>query len=30
MRLLARLLPLAVVAYLVLTGCERLPPTETH
>lgn len=29
MRLLARLLPLALAANLTLTGCERLPPTET-
>jgi hypothetical protein len=29
MRLPARLLPLALVGQLTLTGCERLPPTET-
>lgn len=29
MRLQARLLPLALAGYLTLTGCERLPPTET-
>lgn len=29
MRLLARLLPLVVAGHLTLTGCERLPPTET-
>lgn len=29
MRLLARLLPLALAGNLTLTGCDRLPPTET-
>jgi hypothetical protein len=29
MRLLARLLPVALAGYLTLTGCERLPPTGT-
>lgn len=29
MRLLARLLPVALAGHLTLTGCERLPPTET-
>jgi len=29
MRLLARLLPLTLAGHLTLTGCERLPPTET-
>jgi hypothetical protein len=29
MRLLARLLPLTVAGHLTLTGCERIPPTET-
>jgi hypothetical protein len=29
MRLLARLLPVAVAGHLTLTGCERIPPTET-
>jgi hypothetical protein len=29
MRLLARLLPLALAGNLTLAGCERLPPTET-
>jgi hypothetical protein len=29
MRFLARLLPLAVAGHLALTGCERIPPTET-
>jgi len=29
MRLLTRLLPLALAGHLTLTGCERLPPTET-
>jgi hypothetical protein len=29
MRLLARLLPLALAGHLTLTGCEPLPPTET-
>lgn len=29
MRLLARLLPLALAGYLALAGCEWLPPTET-
>jgi hypothetical protein len=29
MRRLARLLPLALAGHLMLTGCERLPPTET-
>jgi hypothetical protein len=28
-RLPARFLPRAVLAYLMLTRCERLPPTET-
>ena len=29
MRLLARLLPLALAGHLTLTGCDRLPPTAT-
>lgn len=29
MRCLARLLPLILTGHLTLTGCERLPPTET-
>lgn len=29
MRPLARLLPLALAGHLTLTGCDRLPPTET-
>jgi hypothetical protein len=29
MRRLARLLPLALAGHISLTGCERLPPTET-
>jgi hypothetical protein len=29
MQFLARLLPLIVAGHLTLTGCERLPPTET-
>ncbi len=29
MRLLARLLPVALAGHLALAGCERLPPTES-